>query len=59
MLNSIVRDALLDRWMWRVPPVSFQTSQESTVPKAELAQLQLFARAGTFSSSQRSLLPEK
>ena len=34
MLKSIVREALETSVMWVCPSVRFQTSQESTVPKA-------------------------
>ena len=34
MSNSIVRDAFVTSVRWASPPVSFQASQESTVPKA-------------------------
>ena len=39
MLNSSVREALLASVRWRSPPVRFQRSQVSTVPKSELARL--------------------
>ena len=59
MLNSIVRDALLTSVMWRARPVSFQTSQESTVPNASLPASARARAPGTLSRIQRILLAEK
>ena len=56
---SIVRDALLTSVTCCRPPVSFQTSQESTVPAASRPAAAFFRAPGTWSRSQRSLDPEK
>jgi hypothetical protein len=59
MLNSIVRDALLGSVTWTFPLVSFQTSQESTVPKASRPASAAARAPGTLSRIQATLLPEK
>ena len=56
MLNSIVREALLTSVTWRAPPVSFQTSQVSTVPNASLPASARARAPGTLSRIQRILL---
>ena len=59
MLNSIVREALLTSVTCTRPPVSFQTSQESTVPNASRP-CAAFARApSTLSRIHAILVPEK
>ena len=48
MLYSIVRDALLASVTWTLPPVRFQTSQESTVPNASAPAFALARAPFTF-----------
>ena len=58
-LNSSVREALLASVACTRPPVRFQTSQLSIVPKAS-SPFSARARApGTLSSSHSSLVPAK
>ena len=59
MLNSIVREALLTSVTCCVPPVSFQTSQVSTVPNASSPASARARAPGTLSRIQRILLAEK
>ena len=54
-----MREALEGSVTWTLPPVSFQISQESTVPKASLPCSASARAPGTLSRIQRSLLPEK
>jgi len=58
-LNSMVRLALLTSVTWRLPPVSCQMSQLSTVPKASSPRSAASRAPGTWSSSHCSLVPEK
>ena len=55
----MVREALLGSVTCSAPPVSFQISQVSMVPKASSPRSARSRAPGTLSSSQRSLLPEK
>ena len=59
MLKSIVREALLTSVTCCAPPVSFQISQVSMVPKASSRPRRASRAPGTWSSSQRILLAEK
>ena len=59
MLNSIVRDALLVSVACTRPPVSFQSSQLSTVPKARSPASARARAPGVWSSSHCSLVAEK
>ena len=55
----MVRLALVTSVMWTAPPVSFHTSQESTVPKSS-APRSAFSRApSTWSRIHLSLVAEK
>jgi len=59
---SIVREAFVTSVTWTPPcgpPVRFQTSQASTVPKRASPRSAAERRPGTFSSSQASFGPEK
>ena len=55
----MVREALLGSVRWSAPPVSFHSSQVSIVPKASSPRRARSRAPGTWSSSQRILLPEK
>ena len=59
MLNSIVRDALLTSVTCVAPPVSFQTSQVSTVPNASSPASARARAPGTLSRIHATLVPEK
>src|SRR5574340_804862 len=59
MSNSIVRGALLTSVAWTRPPESFQSSQLSTVPNASSPCAAAMCAPLTWSSNQRSLVPEK
>ena len=59
MLNSIVREAFEASVTWTAPPVSFQSSQLSTVPKASSPASARARAPGTLSSSQAILVAEK
>ena len=59
MSNSIVREALLTSVTCTWPPVSFHSSQVSMVPKASSPCAAATCAPGTWSSSQRILVPEK
>ena len=59
MLKSIVREALVTSVMCVAPPVSFQTSQVSMVPKASSPASALALAPGTLSRIQATLVPEK
>ena len=59
MLNSIVREALLASVTCALPPVRFQTSHESTVPKASSPALAFFRAPGTCCKTHWSLVAEK
>ena len=59
MLKSIVREALLRSVAWTAPPVRFQSSQESMVPKGKFAAVGLRGRRGRCRGASRSLVPEK
>lgn len=59
---SMVREALVTSVTWTppsVPPVRFQISQESMVPKAISPRSARLRSPGTLSSSQAALGPEK
>src|SRR5437762_12135595 len=58
MSNSIVRDALLASVTCTLPPVSFQTSHESTVPKASSPALARPFAPFTFSKIHCTLVAE-
>jgi hypothetical protein len=58
-LNNRVREALLASVAWTRPPVSFQTSQLSTVPKASSPRSARARAPGTWSSSHASFVAEK
>ena len=59
MSNSIVREALLTSVACTAPPVSFHSSQLSTVPKANSPRSAASRAPSTWSSNQRSLVPLK
>ena len=59
MLKSMVLEALLTSVTWVFPPVRFQTSQESTVPKRSFPACAFCLAPGTFSRIQRILVPLK
>ena len=59
MLKSMVREALLASVTCFRPPVSFQTSQLSTVPKASFPARARSRALGTLSRIQAILLLEK
>ncbi len=56
---SKVREAFVGSVTCAAPPVSFQTSQESTVPKHSSPPSARERRPSTCSSSQASFVPEK
>ena len=58
-LYSIVRQAFETSVTWTSPPVSFQMSQLSTVPKASSPFSARSRTPSTLSSSQTILLAEK
>ena len=59
MLYSMVREALVRSVTWALPPVSFQTSQVSTVPN-RISPFAAFSRLpGTWSRIHLILLAEK
>ena len=55
----MVREALLGSVTWVAPPVKFQISQLSTVPKASLPASARARAPSTLSKIQAILLPEK
>ena len=55
MLKSMVREALLASVTCTLPPVSFQSSQESTVPKASSPDSRQLAGAGHVLEDPRNL----
>ena len=59
MLNSSVRDGVGDVGAVHAPPVSFQISQVSIVPNSSSPASARCCAPGTWSSSQRILVPEK
>ena len=59
MLNSMVREAFVTSVTCLSPPVMFQTSHESMVPKRSLPALTLASAPGTLSSIQRILVALK
>ena len=59
MLNNIVLEALDTSVTWTLPPVRFQTSHESTVPKRSSPFSALSLAPGTFSRIQRIFVPLK
>ena len=59
ILNSSVRLAFEMSVTWTWPPVSFQTSQESTVPKASSPAWARCRAPGTLFNIQRTLVAEK
>ena len=59
MSNSSVRLALLASVQWTRPPVKCQISHESTVPNASSPRCALARAPSTWSSSQRTFVPEK
>ena len=59
MLKSIVREALVTSVAWTLPPVRFQISQESTVPKRSRPAWALRRAPGTFSRIQWILVALK
>src|SRR5690606_40546349 len=58
-LKSIVRDALVTSVTCSLPPVSFQISQESTVPKARSPASARARAPWTLSRIHLILVPEK
>ena len=54
-----VREAFAESVAWTVPPVRFQTSHVSTVPKRRRPASASARAPGTFSRIQRSFVPEK
>ena len=59
MSNSIVREAFVTSVTCALPPVSFQISQVSIVPKSSSPASALCRAPGTLSRIQRSFVPEK
>ena len=59
MLKSMVREALVASVAWTLPPVRFQMSQLSTVPKSSSPRLARAAAPGTCRRIHWSLVPEK
>jgi hypothetical protein len=59
MSNSMVRAALVASVAWTAPPVSRQSRNESTVPKASSPASARLRAPGTLSSSQAILVAEK
>ncbi len=59
MSNSSVREALVTSVTWRLPPVRFQISHESTVPNAISPASARARKPSTLSSSHAILVPEK
>ncbi|MNC61830.1 hypothetical protein D3C75_1117990 [compost metagenome] len=59
ILYSSVRDALDGSVTWTLPPVSFQISQVSMVPKSNSPRSAFSRTPSTSSSSHLILVPEK
>ena len=59
MSKSIVRLALVQSVRWTFPPVSFHTSQESTVPNRSSPASARARAPSTWSRIQLSLVAEK
>ena len=59
MSKSMVREALVTSVTWTAPPVSFQRSQVSTVPKRISPRSAFSWAPSTWSRSHRILVAEK
>ncbi len=59
MSKQSVREAFDGSVAWTAPPLSRQSSHESTVPKASWPRSAALRAPSTSSSSQRILVPEK
>ena len=59
MSKRSVREAFEQSVAWTRPPVSFQMSHESTVPKATSPPSARRLKPGVLSKSQRIFVPEK